>query len=116
MHVTDRFEVWVAESRRAEERRARKLGQALKECGTCDSCGAEDEELPNGEYCLACCSYSFGYDQAEHTVGFGIVRGAVRTALEMGVDRETVIAATMDALDRDSDWAAPNVYGNVEAS
>lgn len=112
MRAEDRFELWLEEQRIGERRRARADGREIKRHGDCQSCGAEDVDLLVDEYCARCAGYGWGYDQAEQTVAWGIIRGAARTALDMGADRETVIGAVMDALDRTSTWEPPYRSGD----
>lgn len=107
--MPDRFlnyEAWLA-------REKRETSPAVPRNGCCAACGREGNPSGTGR-CESCDRYAFGHDQGEATTAFGIIRGAVRTALEVGVPKETVMSAVMDALDADSEWEAPHLYSNHE--
>jgi hypothetical protein len=108
-----RYDEWLVDQREAERRRAAdpQWGFEVKRHGSCESCLAKDVDLVVDAYCVSCTQSCFYSDQAATEVGFGVLRTAVRGALEMGVTRQTVVDAVMDALDPDSEWEPPNAWG-----
>jgi len=101
------FEAWQAEYEALDVALDGGLTPA-KAQGNCDGCGEPDRVLSKTGLCPQCLHERYGYERGEEAVGYGMVLGAIRQALGLGVERATILSAVHEALDPSSTYHVPH--------